>query len=217
MRLLRLAGVVLMATLPACGGGGGDDGGGTTNPPPPPPSTQTLGSITTNVTTMNVPAGSTQTIIVSAFDTQNAIISNPGLPTFAATNSAVAEVDNQGAVLGLTSGSTTVNVSLTRGGITKNATVTVNVTGALPTNAAVAAGIDAAFTPKRVAIARGGSVTFNFASLEHTVAFNAAAGAPTGISSGGLNAAISRTFGTAGNFSYICTIHAGMSGEVIVR
>lgn len=217
MRFFRLAGLVVATALVGCGGGGGSDDGGTTAPPPPPANNQTLGSITTNVTTMNVPAGQSQTIIVSAFDTQNAIISNPGLPTFVATNTAVAEVDNQGAVLGLTSGSAIVNVALTRGGITKNATVTVNVTGALPTNAAIAAGIDAAFTPKRVAIARGGSITFNFASLEHTVAFNATAGAPSGISSGGLNAAISRTFGTAGNFTYICTIHAGMSGEVIVR
>ena len=217
MPLTRFASLVLAATELACGGGGGDDDGGTTAPPPPPANNQTLGSITTNVTTMNVPAGSTQTIIVSAFDTQNAIISNPGLPTFTLTNTAVAQVDNQGAVLGLTSGSTTLNVGLTRGGITKSATVTVNVTGALPSNAAIAAGIDAAFTPTRVAIARGGSVTWNFASLEHTVAFAAIAGAPSGISSGGLNAAISRTFGTAGNFSFTCTIHAGMNGEVIVR
>lgn len=217
MTVTRAFSLLFAAAMLACGGGGDDDGG-TTNPPPPPPgNTQTLGSITTNVTTMNIAAGATQTITVSAFDTQNAAIANPGIPTFATTNATVAEVDNAGVVLGLGVGTATIQVSLTRQGVTKTASVTVNVSGTLPASAQVLAGADIAFTPKRVAIARNGSVTWNFGSLEHTVSFTGGTGAPNSILSGGLNSSISRTFTNAGNFSYICTIHAGMNGEVIVR
>ena len=67
MKLTRLACLVVMSTSFACGGGGGDDDdGGTTGPPPPPPGGggQTLGSITTSVSSLTLIAGSTQTITV---------------------------------------------------------------------------------------------------------------------------------------------------------
>ena len=104
------------------------------------------------------------------------------------------------------------------GGVTKTVTVTVNVSGTLPAQAdVIASSGDYVFTPKNVAIARGGSVTWTFGVLEHTVTFTNTAGAPASISSGGYSAAVSRTFGSAGNFAYTCTIHAGMSGQVVVR
>jgi plastocyanin len=48
------------------------------------------------------------------------------------------------------------------------------------------------------------------------VTFQASPGAPTNI---GDTYAISveRTFSQGGNFNYQCTIHAGMSGQVVVR
>ncbi len=220
MRVIRLTYLVVTSALLGCGGGGGDDGGTTGPPPPPPPPgpTQTLGSISTNVTTISVLAGNTQTITVSAFDTQNAAISNPGSPVFTSTSGAVAEVDGQGIVLGLTQGTATVNVSLTMGSVTRTATVTVNVSGVLPSDAAVVASSgDYVFTPKNVAISRNGTVTWTFGGLEHTVTFSQTAGAPASISTGGYSTAVSRTFLTAGNFLYNCSIHAGMSGQIVVR
>jgi plastocyanin len=167
---------------------------------------------------MNLGAGNTQTITVSAFDTQNATIANPGTPTFTVAQSAIAEVDGQGVVLGLTQGTTTISVSLTMGAVTKTATVTVSVSGTLPDQAdVIASSGDYVFTPKNVAIVRGGSVTWTFGVLEHTVTFANTAGAPASISSGGYSSAVSRTFVSAGNFAYTCTIHAGMSGQVVVR
>ncbi|HWP70307.1 MAG TPA: hypothetical protein VNM36_04365, partial [Gemmatimonadaceae bacterium] len=70
MKLTRLACLVVSSAMLACGGGGGDDNGGTTGPPPPPPpgTTQTLGSITTSVSSLNLVAGNSQTITVSALD-----------------------------------------------------------------------------------------------------------------------------------------------------
>jgi plastocyanin len=73
------------------------------------------------------------------------------------------------------------------------------------------------FTPNKVAIGQGGDVTWTFGGVEHTVSFTAGAGAPAGISSGGYSSSHTRTFTQPGNFSYICTIHAGMNGQVIVR
>ena len=221
MQVNRLTFLVVASALLGCGGGGGSDYGGPTNPPPPPPppgNQQTLGSITTNVSTVNLGAGNTQTITVSAFDTQNALIANPGTPTFSSSQSAIAEVDGQGVVLAISQGTSTVNVSLTVGTVTKTATVAVNVTGTLPSSAdVIASSGDYTFTPKNVAIGRGGSVTWTFGGIEHTVTFTSTAGAPASISSGGYSTAISRTFTAAGNFAYICTLHPGMSGQVVVR
>lgn len=218
MRVNRLAFLAVTSALLGCGGGGGDDGGTTGPPPPPPPGNQTLGSISTNVSSINLVAGSTQTITVSAYDTQGGLISNPGTPTFSIPQSPVAEVDGQGVVLGLSQGTAAVNVSLTVGAVTKTTTVAVSVSGTLPSDASVIASSgDYVFTPKTVAIARGGSVTWTFGGLEHTVTFTNTAGAPASINTGGYSTAVSRTFGTNGNFSYICTLHPGMAGQVIVR
>lgn len=73
-----------------------------------------------------------------------------------------------------------------------------------------------AFTPDRVTVARGGTVSWgNGTGILHNVNF-ASASAPADIanfSSGN----IERTFPTAGTFSYSCTNHSGMTGVVEVR
>ena len=215
MRVSRFACLVTSALL-GCGGGGGDDGGTTNPPPPPPPSNQTLGSIGTSVTSLNLGAGDTQTIAVSAFDTQGAIIVNPGTPTFSSASATIAEVDGGGTVLGIAQGSTTINVSLSLGGVTRTASVATSVTGSLPFQTGVSTTSGDFFTPNKVAIAQGGQVTWTFGATEHTVVFSGV-GSPGGITSGGYSSSQSRSFAQKGNFSYVCTIHTGMSGQVIVR
>ena len=215
MKVLRLGLVLLAAAAAGCGGGG--DGGGTTQPPPPN-NNQTLGSIATSVSSLALTAGQSSGITVIAYDTQNAVISNPGTPSFSSQNLTIAEVDASGNVLAIGAGTTSVVASLTRGGITKQATVSVSVSGSLPLNANVAAAEAAyGFTPSVVAVQRGGSVSWTFGPLEHTVTFGQTTGAPTSISSGGYSTTVSRTFNTSGNFNYICSIHAGMTGQVVVR
>ena len=220
MQVNRLAFLAVTSALLGCGGGGSDYGGTTGPPPPPPGTTQTLGSISTNVTSINLVAGNSQTITVSAYDPQGGLIANPGSPSFALASGSsanVAEVDGSGTVLGLLAGAATVNVSLTLGAVTRTAAVAVTVTGVLPSAATVSTAAGDVFTPNKVAISQGGSVTWTFGSVEHTVAFTSAAGAPSGISSGGYSSSQSRTFTQPGNYSYICTIHAGMNGQIIVR
>ena len=217
MRVTRLACLVVTSALLGCGGGGSDDGG-TTNPPPPPPppSNQTLGSIVTSPTSLNLVAGNTQAITVSAFDPTGGVIVNAGNPTFSSASAAIAEVDGSGTVLGIAQGSTTINVSLTLGSVTRTATVATAVTGILPFTSNVATTSGDFFTPNKVVIAQGGQVTWTFGGTEHTVVFSGA-GSPGGITNGGYSSSHSRTFTQAGNFSYVCTIHAGMNGQVIVR
>jgi plastocyanin len=129
----------------------------------------------------------------------------------------VAVVSTAGQVTGLSAGTATITVSLTLGSVTKTATVAVQVTGQLPTSATVAAGANTNdFTPNLVAIARGGTVTWTFGALQHTVEFASVAGAPANIGPSSPGASVGRTFGTGGTFGYVCTLHANQTGTVIV-
>ncbi len=212
MRLLGVLGVGSLLLAAACGGGGGD-GGGTTNPPPQ----QTLDRITPSAATLALTAGQSATITVTALNTQGGTITNPGTFTFQSGSLTVAEVTAQGVVLGIGAGSTTITISLTFGAVTRTATVAVTVTGTLPAAATVAAGTTSnTFQPQVVAIARNGSVTWSFGALEHNVTFSGATGSPANIPNA-TNTTATRTFATAGNFPYDCTLHAGMTGTVFVR
>ena len=74
------------------------------------------------------------------------------------------------------------------------------------------------FTPGRVNLIAGGTVTFAFGSLEHQVFFdNAPAGAPDGIPEPTANKSVTRTFATRGTFDYNCHLHPGMRGTVVVE
>ena len=216
MHVTRLACLTIVSALLGCGGGGSDDGGTTGPPPPPPGGNQTLGSIQTNVSTMNLAAGNSQTISVTAYDTQNAVISNPGSPTFTSASAAIADVDNSGTVTGISNGTTNVTASLTIGSVTRTAAVAVTVTGTLPSQASINTTQGDVFTPNRVMIVQGGSVTWTFGTTIHNVTFAATPGSPQNISDT-YSTSVSRTFNAAGTFSFQCTIHAGMNGQVIAR
>ncbi|MEP7347751.1 MAG: plastocyanin/azurin family copper-binding protein [Gemmatimonadaceae bacterium] len=203
--------VVLSAALAACGGGSG--GGGVTNPPV----VQKLGSITASPATIDITAGRTSAITVAAVDEAGLAIAGASGFTYQSSAVAVAEVSGTGTVLGISAGSATITVSLSLGGVTKTATVNTTVSGTLGVSANVAAGTASNdFQPALVGIARGGKVTFSFGQLEHNVTFDGGGGAPASIGNS-TQTTVDRTFTTAGNFAYHCTIHAGMNGQVFVR
>jgi plastocyanin len=219
MRLRRWSVVIGTLLVAGCGGGGGYTSAPTTYTPPnnPPSGTQTLGSISTNVSSVSLTAGESRTISVSAVDTQGNPI--PGIaPTFTSANVAIAEVSSAGVVMAVAAGSTQVNVSVTVGSLTKTATVAVAVSGSLSSTASVTADAGGySFTPDRVIIAQNGTVTWQFGALEHNVTFlGTAPGTPQSIGNS-YGVQVSRTFTAKGNFSYQCSIHAGMNGEVLVR
>jgi plastocyanin len=74
------------------------------------------------------------------------------------------------------------------------------------------------FDPSSITVAVGTTISFTFQSVAHNVIFDASAnGRPADIPANNSNTTITRQFNTAGTFSYQCTIHAGMTGTVIVQ
>lgn len=71
------------------------------------------------------------------------------------------------------------------------------------------------FSPFSVSIGTGESVIFDFPSIPHNVIFDGRVGAPADIQETS-NVRIERVFSSAGRFPYDCTLHPGMSGEVVV-
>ena len=72
------------------------------------------------------------------------------------------------------------------------------------------------FSPFSTVIAAGGTVRFNISGDQHNVIFSAVTGAPANVNVV-QNIVVSRTFTTRGTFPYDCTVHPGMSGQVVVQ
>ena len=72
------------------------------------------------------------------------------------------------------------------------------------------------FAPVTTRIAVGGTVRFEFPATPHNVIFDRITGAPADIQETS-NQTVPRTFAVAGTFPFDCTLHPGMSGEVVVR
>lgn len=98
----------------------------------------------------------------------------------------------------------------------------------LPPHNPIQATASLQFTPREISIALGDSVTFVFASVEHSIEFQngeelrayyggpSSAGAPANVALS-TNTSVVRSFRTAGSFKFRCTKHAGMLGEVTVQ
>jgi plastocyanin len=73
-----------------------------------------------------------------------------------------------------------------------------------------------AFLPPSISIAVGEKVTWVFGSVGHTVTFDPVIGVPANIDGPSSNTSISRSFPTAGVYTYHCSIHPSMTGSVLV-
>lgn len=200
--------VFAVSLVVACGGDDGDNGTGPG---------AALASISVSPSPLTVAAGANVAVSVSGVDTDGQPVTNLTGITLTSQNPAIAEVAGV-EVLGIAAGSTTITVSASKSGVTKQTTVQTNVTGTLSNNANVTAGVTNVFSPGTVVVARGGAVSWNFGAVAHNVTFAQVAGAPQNIGPPDqINTTVSRTFNTNGNFNYQCTTHAGMSGTVLVR
>ena len=72
--------------------------------------------------------------------------------------------------------------------------------------------VDNSFSPKTIKIAPGDTVTWDFkGKATHNV--HGAGGLDSGNKKSG---SYSKQFNSSGTYGYICTIHAGMTGKVVV-
>ncbi len=160
--------------------------------------------------------GATVALQASARDARgNAIAGVTGF-TFTTAAAGTAIVGSTGTVTAIAPGSTTITASLTRDGTSATSTAAITVTG--PTSAALAAAVGTTsntFTVPSVTIAVGGTVTWTIGAVPHNVNF-ASSTAPQSIGTTS-NTSVARTFPTVGTFPYVCTLHTGMTGTVIVE
>lgn len=214
MRVSPWLAAALFLTLAGCGG---EDG--TTQPTvvTTQPTVVTLTSLTVTAQSVSVAAGARQSIGAQGIGSDGKAMTGVNF-TYSSASPGIAFVSSNGAILGLAAGTSAITVTGTSGGVSKATTVNVTVTGALATAAAVVAGANSNdFQPNLVAVARGGTVTWTFPGITHNATFAAAAGAPANIpNTGNQVAGVPRTFATAGTFNYDCTLHAGMTGTVVV-
>jgi plastocyanin len=90
------------------------------------------------------------------------------------------------------------------------------VSGLPATAATVNATPDINFSPTPASIVPGGTITFAFGTIAHNVYFDSIAGAPADIPGNNAGTSVSRTFETAGTYTYNCHIHPGMNGTIVV-
>lgn len=165
--------------------------------------------------TASIEVGATRTITATPKDQNGTTMTGLPAATFSSSDQSKATVSSAGVVTGVAAGTATITASLTSGTTTRTGTSVITVTAAPPTGATVQAGLTTAFNPTTVTIARTATVTWQWAGLSHNVTFDAVTGAPADIPTRSTGQE-SRQFNTAGTFPYQCTLHAGMTGQVIV-
>lgn len=85
-----------------------------------------------------------------------------------------------------------------------------------PSGTVVTTTDDDRFNPAVVTIATGGGVTWQFTSSTHNVTFTGTVPAGGNIPDTRSGGSATRIFSVAGTWSYQCTRHSGMTGQVIV-
>jgi plastocyanin len=214
MRVRRLAGVA--AVVAGCGGGG--DGGNGTQPPVP------VASVTiTPATNQSMVVGGAVSFTAQPKDAQSNDLNR---------NVSWTTSDQSKVSLSATSGSPVTATGVAAGfsdiratseGVQSNPAIRVTVAaacsaGTFPCAASVEAGANSdTFTPATVDVAVGGTVTWTFGARAHNVIFSGTRPSGGDIHPPVTNTTASRTFLVAGSFVYNCTVHAGMSGTVVVH
>lgn len=203
------AGSVAAAIL-ACGGSSSE--GGPAGPTP------VFTSVAVTPPSPSVAVGSTTPLTASAKDQTGATFSGAPAAIWTSSDEGVATVNTDGVVSGVSAGTSTVSASITVGSITKSGSQQLSMSVPSSTEH-VTATTGLAFDPQTATILRAsgsGTVTWAFQSVAHTVTWDNKPGAVADIPSS-INKSVSRTFTVPGHYTYHCSIHAGMTGTVIVQ
>ena len=158
--------------------------------------------------------GRTLTLAAVGRDLRGNAITGLPAPTFTSSNTGVATVNGTGVVTGVGVGTATITgtiVSPADGA--KSGASSITVSQPPPSATTVTMGATT-FAPTSAEVALGGTVTWVNPSGEfHDVDFGNLAMRLSPYDSGSR----SLTFNTAGTFMYFCTLHAGMTGTIVVR
>jgi plastocyanin len=203
-RLIGFSRFAVFLLVSGCGGGGRD----TTAPPGP------IASVTVGGPATNVVVNGTLQLSATPKDANGTTLSGLPAASWASSNTAAATVGaSTGLVTGVAVGSTNITATIS-GIVSAPKAITVSVAAATAT---VVANTSQQFQPPQVDITAGGTVTWTFQALTHNVTFDPGAAGTPANTGDQTNTSVSRTFTTAGTFTYHCTLHAGMNGSVIVH
>ncbi|MEP6618373.1 MAG: Ig-like domain-containing protein [bacterium] len=203
MRLRSLAALVMIAASANCGS---DSGTGTT---------PTIAAIVIANVLTAVNPGNTLQLVVFAFGPSGELLISPGAFNWTSSSTSVATVSQTGVVTAVAAGTTTISASL--GGATGTMDIVVSAKTAATKD--TVSTLPVAFVPNITTIALGQSVTWVFGGgIAHNVIFKTGnpPGSPPDIQNA-TNLVFVRTFNSRGTFTYDCTVHPGMSGQVLVQ
>lgn len=183
----------------------------------------TVAQVATTMAVTGFPAtltpGTTGQLTAEARDAKGQAVAGATGVTFTSADAGIAVVTTSGAFTAITPGVAQISAAATVGGTALNGTSSATISFPAASSGADAAAVTASagnqFTPPNVAIRTGGTVTWTFESVLHNVTFGGTAGAPTNIANTA-SSTVSRTFNSAGSFTYDCTLHPGMRGTVTV-
>lgn len=176
----------------------------------------------------SVAVGGTVQLAATPLDQAGRVMSGLPAAQWSTSDATKAAVNGSGLVTGVAAGTSTITARITQGGTTREAAVTVTVGGdggttptppppTAPSTATVTTPGNT-FSPATVTIRTGGTVTWTFTgSTRHNVTFSGTAPSGGNIPDTDAGGSAQRTFPAAGTYSYTCTRHSGMNGQVVVQ
>ena len=178
----------------------------------------TLASLTVDAQDRTIELGSVTQATVAGRDGQgNPVALGSRTVTWTTSNASIARISASGVASAVGVGAVDLQATVQDGAVPRTASVRLVVQGIAgsPTTARV----DMApqnFIPFETVIRQNGTVSFVFPTLAHNVIWDRRlSGAPTDIITTN-DATVTRTFPTVGVFDFVCTLHPGMEGRVIV-
>jgi plastocyanin len=205
---------MVIALASACGGGGGGNGG--TTQPPGGGATPVLTSIAVSGSSTSVAVSSTLQLTALPKDQFGSAFT--AAITWTSSNRTVADVDVSGLVYGINAGTATLTAQ--SGAVSSGAPITVTAGGSFTLQRTVQMPANPfSFSPAQTDILVTGTVSFEFAVDDHNVIFTSGSGSgkPADITPPVHSTTVTRQFNTQGAFPFVCTLHPGMSGTVVVH